>query len=88
MINVEAAPIADLADLPATVDIPTAGRFFGLGKEASYELNTRGEFPVPVLRLGGRFRVVTAALANALGVDLDRLHAVATVATTGEDDTP
>lgn len=59
---------AELATWPLTVDVPTAGRCFRLGREASYLAVRRDEFPVPVIRVGKRLVVVTAHLREALGV--------------------
>jgi hypothetical protein len=64
------ADLADLADLPASFDVVTAGRYFGLGRTVSYRLARSGDFPAPVLRLGGRLIVTKAALCAALGVPL------------------
>lgn len=58
----------DLRALPVTVNLSVAGRAFGLGRDASYTLAARDEFPVPVLRLGRRRVVTRAAILNALGV--------------------
>jgi hypothetical protein len=52
----------------ATVDVPTAGRCWGLGRDASYELARAGKFPVPVLKLGERLRVTRSAIMQALGI--------------------
>lgn len=54
--------------LPAAVDLLTAGRALGLGRTKAYELAQRGEFPVPVLRLGTQYRVRRADLLNLLGI--------------------
>lgn len=54
---------------PVTVDLPTAGRCFGIGRDASYRLAAGGDFPVPVLRVGRRLVVVRAALLAKLGID-------------------
>ncbi|MFI5495279.1 hypothetical protein [Actinoplanes sp. NPDC051859] len=54
--------------LPVTVDVPTAGRCFGLGRNASYELARRDALPVPVLKLGRSLRVTRASLLAALGM--------------------
>ncbi|HZO66567.1 MAG TPA: hypothetical protein VFB74_16325 [Kribbellaceae bacterium] len=63
---------------PATVDVPTAGRAFGVGRDESYRLAREGSFPVPVLRLGRYLRVTRAAVLNALGIsDLVPPHAAA-----------
>ena len=73
----------ELLALPVTVDLPTAGIPFGFGRAKSYQLAAAGEFPVPVLTIGHRKRVVTADLWRALGVTPDvtdgaehHLHAV------------
>jgi hypothetical protein len=56
--------IADIADLP-TVDVPTAGRVLGIGRDASYAAAARGE--LPVLRLGRSLRVAVPRLLEMLG---------------------
>ncbi len=53
---------------PVTIDVPTAGRAFGVGRDESYRLAREGHFPVPVLRLGRYLRVTRAAVLAALGV--------------------
>ena len=58
----------ELLALPATVDLVTAARALGIGRTTAYQLARAGELPVPVLRLGARYRVPTAALLTALGV--------------------
>lgn len=54
--------------LPVTVDVVTGGSVVGLGRSASYEQARAGTFPVPVLRVGSRYRVVTAHLIELLGI--------------------
>jgi predicted DNA-binding transcriptional regulator AlpA len=56
--------LADIDRLPPTIDIPVAGSIIGLGRNKAYELVQRGEFPVPVLKLGCRLRVVTAHIRH------------------------
>jgi predicted DNA-binding transcriptional regulator AlpA len=59
----------ELLALPVTVDVLTAGRAFGLGRNTTYELIQAGEFPVKVHRYGkGSRRVLTSELWEALGV--------------------
>ncbi|GAY09824.1 AlpA family transcriptional regulator [Pseudonocardia sp. N23] len=58
----------DLLALPPAVDVQTAGRALGIGRSTAYDLAQRGEFPVPVLRVGRSYRVPTAALLDLLGV--------------------
>lgn len=69
------AELLKLAATQTSTELPTAGRFFGMGVNASYEAYHRGEFPCRVLRLGRKLRVPTADLLQALGVsDLASEH--------------
>ncbi|MBB5110496.1 hypothetical protein FHU28_000335 [Micromonospora echinospora] len=54
--------------LGAITDLPTAGRVFGLGRALSYDLARTGDFPVPVLRVGARYKVPVAGILTALGL--------------------
>lgn len=58
----------ELLELPVVCDLETAGRALGLGRTKAYELARTNEFPVPVLRLGNRFKVPTSPLLQLLGV--------------------
>ncbi|MEU3783458.1 hypothetical protein [Streptomyces sp900129855] len=58
----------ELLALPVTVDILTAGKVFGLGRNTTYDLVNAGEFPVPVQAYGNVKRVITADLWAAVGV--------------------
>lgn len=66
----------ELLALPAAIDLPTAGRALGIGRNKAFELAQRGEFPVRVLRLGNSYRVPTAEVLKALGIN-DQAQAVA-----------
>ncbi|MFF3897927.1 helix-turn-helix transcriptional regulator [Streptomyces sp. NPDC001812] len=55
--------------LPAAVDLVTAGRALGLGRTTAYDLARRGEFPVPLLRLGAQYRCTRASLLDLLGIE-------------------
>lgn len=59
----------EILALDAAVDIPTAGKCFGLGKSTAYELARAGKFPVPVLPLGKSFRVTRASILACLGIE-------------------
>ncbi len=61
-----------LAATTAVTDIETAGRAFALGRTKARELARTGRFPVPVLRVGVQYRVPTAAILRALGLDDER----------------
>lgn len=65
---------AQLLELPAVVDIVTAGRAFGLGRTKAYELAKRGEFPCRVLHVGASYRVAAAELQAALGLTPTSQH--------------
>lgn len=71
--------LEDVRALPAVVDVPTAGRAYGIGARHSYELSRSGDFPVPVFRLGRLLRVRTADLLADLAPDM-REAAVPTAA--------
>lgn len=60
--------IAQLRSGPPAVDLQTAARVLGLGRTKAYELARRGEFPVPVRRIGTSYRVPVAGLLAYLGI--------------------
>lgn len=65
-----AAPsLSDLASLPPVLDIVAAGRLLGIGRTTAYQLARHGRFPVPVLHVGGSYKVPTAPLLALLGID-------------------
>lgn len=52
-----------------TVDLwPDAGTALGLSRTTTYSAALRGEIP-GLIRIGGRYRVATAALRRALALD-------------------
>lgn len=61
----------DVRALGLRTDIPTASDVLGLGKTTGYQLVKRGEFPVPVLRVGRKYIVPVAGLLNAFGIEAD-----------------
>jgi hypothetical protein len=60
---------AELCALPVTVPLVTAGRAFGLCREQSYDLYHSGSFPVPVIKVGTRYKVSRTELLRVLGID-------------------
>ena len=58
----------DLDRLPVVVDLVTAASVLGIGRTSAYELVRTGRWPTPVLRLGRRIRVPTAALRELLSL--------------------
>ncbi len=65
------AEVRSLAAAATTTDVATAGRALGMGRAAAYSAVRDDTFPVPVLRLGQRLRVPTAALLAVLGLPAD-----------------
>lgn len=57
-----------LRQLPVVVDLVTAASVLGIGRTTAYELVRTGRWPTPVLRLGSRIRVPTAALRELLSL--------------------
>lgn len=57
-----------LLALPAVVDLTTAAKALSIGRTRAFELVRRGQFPVPVLRVGSTYRVPTAPLLKLLGL--------------------
>jgi hypothetical protein len=65
----KALTMAELQQLPATIDLITAARALGLGRTKAYELAKRGEFPCRIIRVGIAYLVPTAELLRLLGDD-------------------
>lgn len=66
---------AELLALPATTDLPTLGRAFGISEPVVRERHRRGDFAdmgIRILRLGAKWRVVTADVLRVLGIDRDK----------------
>ncbi|MFG2671169.1 hypothetical protein [Streptomyces sp. NPDC048445] len=64
-----ALAVEEVLALPAAVDLVTAGRACGISRTTSYELARRGEFPVPLLRLGAQYRARRVDLLALLGLE-------------------
>jgi hypothetical protein len=60
--------VADVQQLPAVVDLVTAGRTLGLGRTKTYQLARTGQFPCRVIRVGKTYLVPTAELLTLLGL--------------------
>jgi predicted DNA-binding transcriptional regulator AlpA len=61
---------AEVRALDPIVDLPTAGRAFGMGRTKAYGLARAEQFPCPVLPLGARYVVTKTALMKALELDV------------------
>ena len=58
-----------LAEAGPTVSIAETAQVLGISPELAYELAARDELGVRVLRLGRRWRVLTADLRRTVGLD-------------------
>ncbi|KOT35486.1 hypothetical protein ADK47_32165 [Streptomyces rimosus subsp. rimosus] len=67
---------AEAFDLPLSVDLRTAARAFGVCPDTAYKLIRLGRFPCPVLRVGRRYRIPTAYMLRALGIEERPVYAV------------
>ncbi|GLW98802.1 helix-turn-helix domain-containing protein [Microtetraspora sp. NBRC 16547] len=63
--------LAQIQQLPAVVDLVTAGRALGLGRTKSYQLARTGEFPCRIIRIGKSYLVPTSALLALLSDHCD-----------------
>lgn len=59
---------AELRRLPVAVNLPTAARALSLGLTSAYVMAKQGQFPVPLIKVGGQYRVRRADLMTLLGV--------------------
>jgi hypothetical protein len=61
---------ADVEALGVRTDVPTAYAILtGLDKDAAYRAVKRGDFPVPVIKVGRRMIVPVAPIIRLLGLD-------------------
>ncbi len=51
-----------------SVSLPVAGKALDLGESSTYAAVKNGTFPVPVIKIGGRYVVPTAPLRELLGL--------------------
>lgn len=61
----------ELLALPPATNLPTLARAFGISEPVAREMHRRGEFKkleIRIHRLGAQWRVVTADVWRALGV--------------------
>ena len=71
---------AAVRGLGVRADLRTIADVLGISERRAYEQARRGTFPVPVLRLGGRWVVPCQPVLDLLGIRDDtpgRTHAVA-----------
>lgn len=70
----------ELLDLPVTVDLATAAKALGIGRDKAQRLARDGDFPCGLHRLGKSWRVVTqgpSGLLAACGITAEEQAAAA-----------
>ncbi|MBL0777367.1 helix-turn-helix domain-containing protein [Streptomyces albidoflavus] len=65
----QALTFAQLFDLPLVMDVRMAARAFGVCPATVYQQIHSGHFPCPVQRIGWQYRVPTAGVLRALGIE-------------------
>ncbi|MFE9422680.1 helix-turn-helix domain-containing protein [Kitasatospora sp. NPDC006697] len=60
---------AEAFELPLVLDLRTAARVIGVCPATAYKLIHRGGFPSRVLWVGGQYRIPTADLLRAVGIE-------------------
>jgi hypothetical protein len=69
-VTAPAWPAEKVLALGTRTDVPTAYEIItGLGKDEAYRAVKRGDFPVPVIKVGRRMIVPTAPIIRLLGLD-------------------
>jgi excisionase family DNA binding protein len=56
---------------PLTLSLSEAAKILGIGVSTAYRLCSRGEFPIPVLRIGGTVKVSTKRLRAYVDGDVE-----------------
>ena len=64
--QVQAPTLAEIRTWPATCAPDLAGLALGVSRSTVYESLRRGDFPGRAIRVGGRWRVITASLVELL----------------------
>lgn len=60
---------AELFELPLVLDVRTTARAFGVCPATVYRQIHEGRLPCPVLRIGWQYRIPTAGVLRALGIE-------------------
>ncbi|MGW5350355.1 helix-turn-helix domain-containing protein [Streptomyces sp. NPDC004031] len=71
-----ALTFSEAFDLPLAIDLVTAARAFGICPTTAYKLIHLDAFPCQVLQVGRQYRIPTASLLRALGIEERPVYAV------------
>jgi predicted nucleotidyltransferase len=58
----------ELRALPLTIDLMTSAQILGISRNEAYILARSNTYPVPLYRVGSRYRVAKAHLLEVLGM--------------------
>lgn len=59
--------------MAATVPIARAAALLGISRQTAYATIANGTFPAPAFKIGGRYIVPVAPLAEALGITPEKV---------------
>jgi predicted DNA-binding transcriptional regulator AlpA len=69
VLTAERPTLDQVRQWPATVGIPEASAALGISRSHGYELAATDEFPVRLIRAGGRVVVITSDLIRLLSAE-------------------
>jgi len=58
--------LKQVRELPAAIDVSTAAKALGVSRASAYQSISEGTFPVAVVKVNHRLRVLTASLIDVL----------------------
>ncbi|MEU7376577.1 integrase [Streptomyces albidoflavus] len=80
--------VEELLALPVAFSLDVSNRALAVGRTKGFDLARRGEYPVPLIKIGNTYRVSRASLLDLLGVaDNSEAAAVAPAAASSEQTT-
>lgn len=62
----KSATLAEIKNWPATINVTDAARGLGVSSAHAYQCIKDGVFPIRIIRIGKRTRVLTASLVHFL----------------------
>jgi hypothetical protein len=60
--------VREVLDLPVAISLEDANRALGLGRSNGYAMARSGEYPLPLLRLGRKYRCKRSDLLSLLNI--------------------
>jgi predicted DNA-binding transcriptional regulator AlpA len=66
VIVAEPVTLEEIRSWPAAVDLPDAANAYGISRAQAYVAARRGDFPARIIKVGRRYKVVTADILRDL----------------------